>query len=472
MNTNLLDLAKGYLSKGVVERVSNMLGESEANTQMTLNGTLPTILSQLVQKSSEPGGSSSIMDLIGQVTTPNRAAGDVIEPAGGILGQLSNLAGGSASDASANQINSLLSMGLGVVSSLFGEKAGGVASALASYGGVKQSSASSLMSLAGPVLLAVLGRKMADEGTGVSGLAGLLSSQTGAIQGAMPTGLGTLLSRIPGLGLLGGLAGSAVAGAGATVRQPAASIPPVSSPVYSDDDNRGSGNRWLPWLLLALGVLGLFFLLRSCNGDKAKETASATADSIGTAAGEAASGMGAAADSAGSALGAAMDSAGSAVSDAAAKLGAFFKRKLPNGIELNIPELGIENQLITFIEDTSKPVDKTTWFNFNNLLFDTGKSTLQAGSDKELDNIAEILKAYPNVNLKIGGYTDNTGSAAVNKKLSQDRAETVMNGIIKRGIAKARLEAEGYGPEHPVASNDTEAGRQQNRRIAVRVAKK
>ncbi len=464
MNTNLLDLAKSYLSNTVVERVSTMLGESEANTQTAINGALPTILSQLIQKASEPGGASAIMDLMGQVTTPNRAAGEVIEPADGFLGQLSGLLGGNASGQSTSQLSSLLSMGSGIISSLFGGKTDAVAGALASYSGVKQSSASSLLSLAGPVLLSLLGRKMADEGTGALGLAGLLGSQTGAIRAAMPTGLGTLLGNIPGLGLLGGLAGSvgsAVANAGTTVRQTAASTPPVSTPTYSDDDNRGGGNKWLPWLLLALGAVGLFFLLRSCNGDKAKETATATADSIGTAAGEAASGIGAAADS-----------AGRAISNAAANLGAFFKRKLPNGIELNIPEFGIENKLIAFIEDKDKAVDKTTWFNFGRLLFDTGKSTLQPGSEQELDNIAEILKAFPNVNLKIGGYTDNTGSAAVNKQLSADRANTVMNGLIKRGIDKSRLEAEGYGPEHPVATNDTEEGRQQNRRIAVRVTKK
>jgi K(+)-stimulated pyrophosphate-energized sodium pump len=86
--------------------------------------------------------------------------------------------------------------------------------------------------------------------------------------------------------------------------------------------------------------------------------------------------------------------------------------------------------------------------------------------------MAQILKAFPAVNIKIGGYTDNTGSAQTNKKLSQDRADVVMAELVQLGIDKARLAAEGYGPEHPVASNDTEAGRAENRRIAVRVTKK
>jgi K(+)-stimulated pyrophosphate-energized sodium pump len=95
-----------------------------------------------------------------------------------------------------------------------------------------------------------------------------------------------------------------------------------------------------------------------------------------------------------------------------------------------------------------------------------------SSSQEQLKNIAEILKAYPNVNVKLGGYTDNTGNAASNQKLSEDRATSVREELVNLGIDKDRLEAEGYGQEHPVASNDTEEGRAQNRRISIRVTKK
>ena len=128
--------------------------------------------------------------------------------------------------------------------------------------------------------------------------------------------------------------------------------------------------------------------------------------------------------------------------------------------------------MISFIEDASKPVDKTTWFNFDNMLFDTGKSTIKPESQVQVTNIAEILKAFPNVKLKIGGYTDNVGSEASNMKLSDARAKAVVAAVTALGIDASRLEGEGYGPQHPVASNDTEEGRAQNRRIAARVTAK
>jgi len=128
--------------------------------------------------------------------------------------------------------------------------------------------------------------------------------------------------------------------------------------------------------------------------------------------------------------------------------------------------------LIDFIEDAGKMADKTTWFDFDRLLFDTGNATLQAASNEQLANVSNILKAFPNVHLKIGGYTDNTGDKAANVKLSADRAATVMGELVKMGIAPARLASEGYGDEHPVADNATEEGRQKNRRVSMRVSKK
>jgi len=107
-------------------------------------------------------------------------------------------------------------------------------------------------------------------------------------------------------------------------------------------------------------------------------------------------------------------------------------------------------------------VSDATWFDFDRLLFDTGAATLQPASEEQLTNIAAILKAYPQVKIRIGGYTDNTGDPAANLRLSEDRADNVMAELVRLGIEPARMSAKGYGAE----------GRQKNRRISLRVTDK
>lgn len=149
-----------------------------------------------------------------------------------------------------------------------------------------------------------------------------------------------------------------------------------------------------------------------------------------------------------------------------------YSKKLGSGFDLSGNANGIEAGLVGFIE-SDKPVDKTTWFNFDRLTFKTGSAELDMDKSKEqLTNMNEILKAFPKVALKVGGYTDNTGDEAANMKLSQERANTVVTALVGMGTDKARLEAEGYGSQHPVGDNATEEGRAQNRRIAVRVTAK
>jgi OmpA-OmpF porin, OOP family len=153
-------------------------------------------------------------------------------------------------------------------------------------------------------------------------------------------------------------------------------------------------------------------------------------------------------------------------------LGAFVRKPLPSQVELSIPERGMEARLLAFIEDESKAVDKETWFDFDRLLFDTGSATLRPESQEQLRNIAEILKAYPAVEVKVGGYTDNVGDSAFNLALSQDRAANVVKELVGLGVVDGRLAAEGYGDKFPVADNATEQGRALNRRISLRVTRK
>jgi OOP family OmpA-OmpF porin len=85
-----------------------------------------------------------------------------------------------------------------------------------------------------------------------------------------------------------------------------------------------------------------------------------------------------------------------------------------------------------------------------------------------LNSITTVLAANPNLKLEIGGHTDSTGSAAFNEKLSQRRAQAVMDYLVKHGIDASRLSAHGYGSSMPAASNSTAAGRAKNRRVELK----
>ncbi len=99
--------------------------------------------------------------------------------------------------------------------------------------------------------------------------------------------------------------------------------------------------------------------------------------------------------------------------------------------------------------------------------FQTGKSELTPESQVILDAVASSLVVNDDIKVRVGGHTDNTGSAALNKRLSAARAEAVRQYLISKGVAADRLTAAGYGPSQPVASNKTAAGRAQNRRVEL-----
>lgn len=101
------------------------------------------------------------------------------------------------------------------------------------------------------------------------------------------------------------------------------------------------------------------------------------------------------------------------------------------------------------------------------VLFASGKAEVSSGAQRSIDKLADFLKAYPRRNVLIEGHTDNIGDEGFNIKLSQQRADTVRNLLVARGVAPQRIRTKGYGAKFPVVDNDTTGGRQQNRRVEV-----
>ena len=118
------------------------------------------------------------------------------------------------------------------------------------------------------------------------------------------------------------------------------------------------------------------------------------------------------------------------------------------------------------------PVEVGEIVRLNNIFFDYDKATLRPESFPELDRVVEFLKTNPKVVIELSGHTDDRGSDNYNLNLSQNRAKTVVDYVISKGIDKSRLVAKGYGKSKPVATNETEEGRQLNRRVEFEILKK
>jgi outer membrane protein OmpA-like peptidoglycan-associated protein len=131
----------------------------------------------------------------------------------------------------------------------------------------------------------------------------------------------------------------------------------------------------------------------------------------------------------------------------------------------DIPEA--DEQRFNLIMTYTPPTD--TVFILKGVYFDTNKTTLKPASTPALTNLYEYLKMKPSVVIELSGHTDSVGSDEDNQILSDGRAKAVREWLIKKGIAKERITAVGFGETQPIDTNDTAAGRERNRRTEVRV---
>ena len=149
-----------------------------------------------------------------------------------------------------------------------------------------------------------------------------------------------------------------------------------------------------------------------------------------------------------------------------------------NGVALKGFANGMEDNMIKFLKggqyaSATEESLKNTWYNFDNVNFKIGSANqLEAGSDAQLKNLAAILKAFPDVKIKIGGYTDKTGDEAKNLKLSLDRANFIKAELAKLGVGTQVVSADGYGSKFAtVDAKATDEARAVDRKMSVRFTK-
>jgi outer membrane protein OmpA-like peptidoglycan-associated protein len=358
----LLTSLFSMLDKRSVGGIAEALGESEQSVSHGMQSSIAAVLGGMASKSQDPNTLGKILDLA------PKTSGDSI---------WSQMAHGVSDPNSP-----LMSIGKTVLSSLFGNSASAVTSGLNADSGLRSGAMSTLMTMAAPMVMSFLGKRVRDEGMTMSGLGSLLQRETPAIRSALPAGVNDLL-------------------------WPGATTMPAASPVVAPTvETQRSSNRWIwPLVLLAL-IPGLFWLF-----SHARRPVPAPINPVQVT-----------------------PAPTGAANRVAPDLGDIVKPKLPENVDLR---------------------------------FENGSTKLTPKSQELLNNIAADLTANPDVHIKVGGYTDNVGSAERNLQLSQKRANRVVADLVHKGISPNRLTADGYGDQNPIADNATAAGRALNRRVSV-----
>lgn len=419
MAFDLIETLRNLFNNDFAGKAASQLGESESGIQKALGGVIPAVLTGLLAKAGS-GESGGLMSLIR-------------DAAGTDLSRITSAGGGLPAG--------LLAKGSEFLQSLFGNKSGDIAGAVASYAGIRPQSADTLLQTAAPAALGVIGKHAETTGLGASGILEMLNSQKDKILAAVPSGLG--LAGILGVGSLGDI-GNKLSSLAGSLRGAANS---VGHSVH--ETTTTGGNKWVTWLIIAIAAILLIWWLGKGCGEKKDTLTVVETDSITVI-------------------------EDTHTAPAAPAVRESIKVTLPDGTVLDAYKGGIEDQLVQFLQDPNAAPGKDVWFDFDNLNFHTGSAQITPESQVQINNLAAILNAFPKAKIKIGGYTDATGDAKKNLQLSQERATAVGTALSAANVKPVQLlGSEGYGSQFAKAAADApDEQRKLDRRISVSVREK
>ncbi len=440
---NLLSAFKDLAGDQLADVAGNFLGASSSETSSAMDAVLPALMGGLLGKVTDEKSAGGLLDFIG-----NNNLG------GGLLDNIGDLFGSGESS------SNLLGLGGTVLNFLMGNKTNAMIDLLTKVTGMDNTKMGNLIKIAAPLLMSFIGKKATTDKMGAGGLLSLLSSQKDYVKEAAPAGLLDSLKSVIGAPLAGitDAASSVASNASEGVGSAAGHVADASEKAL--DAGKGGLQKLLPWLVLILAALGLFWLLKGCNGDAAKDAANTAMDKTEQMADK---------------TGSAVKGAAEATADAAGKAGdavagAFQAFELPNGYAIKTKTGSFINKINDYV--AGEETDAKKRFTFDGVTFGTGSASITKESAFQLDNLATMMNAYKKMQILVEGHTDNTGDAAANLKLSEQRALAIKKYLMDLDIASARINAQGIGQVRPIASNDTDEGRAQNRRIDVYITKK
>ncbi|WP_395093971.1 DUF937 domain-containing protein [Vaginella massiliensis] len=426
MSVNIFDLVKGYITPELVNNAATTFGESESGISKALSAFIPLVLGGLINKHHD---SPNILDQVKQLGSQFSASNDVHQLTSQPL------------------VQSLLA-------SIFGEKQNGIVSKIAEFAGISDTSSNQLLNLAAALGFGGLGKYANDQNLNTNQFSDLLGSSSTKLAALLPTGLSLGALGLGGLGNLFGDIKEEGVHRKEEVKERVVEMreeaPYRGGTTEPERDNKDGGG-FLKWLIPLLLLLLIGWLLWNWLGKKDKETVVVNETEVVEP----------------------MD--GDTEMVTVEREEATYDL---DGLSLVGYKGGLEDQLVNFIKSDeykngTEESFKDRWFNFDNVNFVFGTTDqLEPGSEKQLNNLASILKKFPDAKIKIGAYTDKVGDDANNKELSQKRADFLKAELGKLGVGQQVVAAEGYGEEFatvPETASDEE--RAADRKMALRFTK-
>jgi OmpA-OmpF porin, OOP family len=457
---NLFGELKELLLGEVASKAANLLGEKDDKVKTAIEGLIPTFVGGLMKRASNETGATTLMNVV------QKGNHD-----GSILEQMDNLVGNK------DGFSQLIEKGTSLVSMLLPDKKSSIATMISQFAGVRNSSATSLLSMVAPIVIGKLGKMVNTQGLDKAGLANSLLDQRSTLLEETPENLQTKMIDVLGLSTFLSQEIKPVQFAPGAIKSNNIPQQPVSKPAefrevtYSDKDydleNSGGTSipKWLlPTLLIAavLGGIGYFaatYDWSSLNSSTTTPEDTAQTEQVTNAKIDTT-------NLPKDTTVAKVDSTPSVTVPTTKAIGV----SLPNGQKLDLADGTFNFKFAKYLSDSAAKPNQ--FFTFDNVNFESNTNTLVAGSEKTVQDLAKIMNAYPKVQIKLIGYTDNTGDSLQNKKLSIKRAFAVKNLLVANGVQDIRIDFAGKGSANPVASNATEEGKAKNRRIEMKVVKK
>ena len=420
MAANLIELFKNTLGDLLVSHASGSFGESAEGITSAIHSLVPSLMGSLIRKGRDDAGARNVMKYLAD----NNINGNIITNATGLLNN-------------ASETESLMASGSDILKYLLGDTINPMIDSISGGSGLKTSSASSLLKLTAPFVMATVARYIQEKSLDAAGLKNLLLGQREFVLNGLPQEMKKLL----------GLESILQTNNNNTSMDNSSTPSSPKSPM----------SKLLPWIVLLLAALGLFYFVQKGCGtsNETNEATPAPADTLQTA----------------------TNSAPEDIATSPGASGTSLTYTLKDGTKLDLERTSFSAWMLDFLKGTAPG---STGYNaatpncmpFDKVTFDLKTGALSASSEEQLHQLYTIMKAYPEVVISIEGHTDNTGDADQNKLISEQKAQKVKAWLEGKGIAADRLIASGWGGANPKASNDTEEGRRTNQRVEACIVKK